>query len=223
MIELSDSGVAETLPRGCTVNDASFENYAGGDGKNGSMAEPADDAHEYDERDSEKWDVGEGRRAFDHGGSDDTLGGDELATSFTDNVGSSMSDFDFDLNFDFDTQAMPPAASDDGYGWGAPAGRDPHMWGAITISGAPDFLTGESLIGARLTFECCWRGDDAYVDAYEFEIDIEGELYGPTLDHIRNHPECVRVAEQWSYPPADIVVRALDAVRRRDLKNLCAV
>ena len=97
------------------------------------------------------------------------------------------------------------------------------MWGAITLSGAPDFLNDEPLTSAWLTFECYWTGDGGYVDAYEFEIDIEGELHGAPLDHIRDRPHCVRFADRRSYPPADIVVRAIDAKRRRDLECLRGV
>lgn len=131
---------------------------------------------------------------------------------------SAVSDDDFHVNFD--TSVVLPAAGDDGYKWGEPADRDPHLWGEITLTGAPEHLNGEPLIGAKLTIECWWCGDDPTVDVYEFEIDIEGELYGSSLDHIHNRPECVRLTDQWSYPPADIVVRAIDAKRRRDRDRL---
>jgi hypothetical protein len=216
MCELPSSGVDGNPTHGFDVIDNPFVNHAGGNGGIGSVGESVHDENESDGRDYEAEDENE------------VHGDDEPATIPACTTWWSLSEDDLDsgLHCNFDTSSVlidSHSDDDDGCKWGEPVGRDPHMWGAITLSGAPDFLNGESLTGARLTCECCWEGDDVYVDVYEFMIDIEGGVYGSPLDHIRNHPECVRLIDQWGCPPADIVMRAIDAKRRRDLESLRGV
>ena len=128
-----------------------------------------------------------------------------------------------DREFDFTPPTAVPGSDDDGFRWGEPAGRDPRMWGSITLTVAPVPLSGEPPIGTRLEFTCCWDRDQKEVEWYAFDIDTNLELHGALLDHVRNHPECVRVADRSSFPPADIVVRAIDAKRRRDQESLLRV
>lgn len=162
MVELLHSGVAGHPPRGSAVIDFPFEKDAG-DGGIDCVGESVHEEIESDENDYEN----EGRPASDRWALHDCPGDDKLATSVADNWRCSVSDDDFNLDFNFDTTAVlldARAGDDDGYKWGEPAGRDPYMWGEITLTGAPEHLNGEPLIGAKLTIECWWRGDDPSVD-----------------------------------------------------------